>query len=61
MGELVVGAALSGDPRMIRHAAMVDPNTAASLTVDDIWRLCDELAEAHGDLLPAPLRGRVGW
>ncbi|RZU53503.1 alpha-galactosidase [Krasilnikovia cinnamomea] len=59
VGELTVRAALDGDPRLIRQAAMVDPNTAATLTVDRIWQLCDELAEAHGDLLPEPLRGRV--
>jgi alpha-galactosidase len=35
---------------------MVDPNTAATLTVDDIWRLCDDLTTAHGDLVPLPLR-----
>jgi alpha-galactosidase len=35
---------------------MVDPNTAATLTVDAIWALCDELTAAHGDLLAEPLR-----
>ncbi len=35
---------------------MVDPNTAATLTVDQIWELCDELTAAHGDLLPETLR-----
>jgi alpha-galactosidase len=59
VGELTVSAAIGADPRLIRQAAMVDPNTAATLTVDQIWRLCDELAEAHGDLLPEALRGRV--
>ena len=59
VGQLTVQAALDGDPRMIRRAAMVDPNTAATLTVDAIWALCDELAEAHGDLLPEALRGAV--
>jgi alpha-galactosidase len=59
VGELTVRAAIGADPRLIRQAAMVDPNTAATLTVDQIWRLCDELAEAHGDLLPEALRGRV--
>ncbi|GAA2848631.1 alpha-glucosidase/alpha-galactosidase [Actinoplanes cyaneus] len=57
VGELTVRAALDGDPRMVRQAAMVDPNTAATLTVDAIWDLCDELTAAHGDLLPASLRG----
>jgi alpha-galactosidase len=56
VGELTVQAALSGDPRLVRQAAMVDPNTAATLTVDAIWELCDALTAAHGDLLPEPLR-----
>jgi alpha-galactosidase len=54
--ELTVRAAIDGDPRLVRAAAMVDPNTAATLTVDQIWALCDELTAAHGDLLPASLR-----
>ncbi|MFG1933404.1 alpha-glucosidase/alpha-galactosidase [Mycobacterium sp. NPDC048908] len=54
--DLAVRAAVDGDPRLVRAAAMVDPNTAATLTVDQIWRLCDELTIAHGDLLPEPLR-----
>ncbi len=56
-GELAVQAALTGDPRLVRTAAMLDPNTAATLTVDQIWALCDELTLAHGDLLPETLRG----
>ncbi|GIF78578.1 alpha-glucosidase/alpha-galactosidase [Asanoa siamensis] len=56
VGELTVAAALEGDPRLVRQAAMVDPNTGASLTVDAIWELCDALTAAHGDLLPAGLR-----
>jgi alpha-galactosidase len=54
--ELAVRAAVDGDPRLVRAAAMVDPNTAATLTVDQIWALCDDLAAAHGDLLPEALR-----
>ena len=57
VGQLTVQAALTGDPRMVRQAAMVDPNTAATLTLDAIWQLCDELTAAHGDLIPAALRG----
>lgn len=52
---LAVEAAVTGDPRLVRQAAMLDPNTAATLTVDEIWALCDELTEAHADLLPPPL------
>ena len=54
--ELAVRAAIEGDPRLVRAAAMVDPNTAASLTVDQIWELCDALVAAHGPLLPEALR-----
>ena len=57
--ELTVRAAVNGDPRLVRAAAMVDPNTAASLTVDQIWHLCDELTTAHGDLLAESLRATV--
>jgi alpha-galactosidase len=54
--ELVVAAAVEGDPRHIRHAAMCDPATAAALTVDEIWALCDAMVAAHGDALPPALR-----
>jgi len=59
VGELTVRAAVEGDPRLVRNAAMVDPNTAASLSVDQIWQLCDALTAAHGDLLPEALRTSV--
>ena len=55
--DLAVRAAVHGDPRLVRQAAMLDPNTAATLPVEEIWRLCDALVDAHGDLLPEPLRG----
>jgi hypothetical protein len=35
---------------------MVDPNAAATLSVDQIWRLADDMVQAHGALLPAALR-----
>jgi alpha-galactosidase len=56
VGQLTVQAAVTGDKRMVRQAAMVDPNTAATLSVDRIWELCDELTAAHGELLPEALR-----
>jgi alpha-galactosidase len=59
VGELTVRAAVTGDPRMVRRAAQVDPNAGASLTVDAIWELCDELTRAHGDLLHDALREPV--
>jgi alpha-galactosidase len=52
VGELTVHAALTEDPRAIRQAAMLDPHTSATLTVDQIWALCDDLVRAHGDLMP---------
>ena len=55
--DLTVQAAVRDDPRMVRQAAMVDPNAAATLTVEAIWDLCDAMVEAHGDLLPPALRG----
>ncbi|RME84916.1 MAG: alpha-glucosidase/alpha-galactosidase [Caldilineae bacterium] len=51
--ELTVEAALTGRREHIYHAAMLDPHTAAELDLEQIWRLVDELIEAHGDLLPA--------
>lgn len=54
--DLTVQAAVLDDPRLVRQAAMVDPNAAATLTLDAIWGLCDAMVEAHGDLLPPALR-----
>src|SRR5262249_43345745 len=41
--ELTVRAVLEARPEHIRHAAMLDPNTGATLTMDEIDELCDEL------------------
>ena len=54
--DLTVRAAVEGDPRLVRHAAMCDPHTSATLTVDQIWDLCNDMVAAHGDLLPQALR-----
>jgi len=54
--ELTVRAALEGKPEHVYHAAMLDPNTAASLTLDEIAELVDELRAAHGEALPEALR-----
>ena len=32
---------------------MMDRHTAAELSVDQIWKLVDELIDAHGTLLPS--------
>ena len=50
--ELVVQACLTGDKESVYHAAMLDPHTAAELSLDEIWSLVDDLFEAHGDWIP---------
>lgn len=32
-------------------AAMLDPHTAAELSIDDIVKMCDEMIDAHGDFM----------
>ncbi|CAI8025383.1 Alpha-galactosidase [Geodia barretti] len=48
-----VEAAESRRREAVYHAAMLDPHTAASLTLDQIWQVCDEMLEAQAPLLPA--------
>lgn len=50
--ELTVEAALTGNKEHIYHAAMLDPHTAAELTIDEMYSLVDDLIEEHGDMLP---------
>jgi alpha-galactosidase len=57
--DLTVRAAVEGDPRLLRAAAMTDPNTAATLSPDRIWAVCDDMVRAHGDALPASLRATL--
>jgi alpha-galactosidase len=54
--EMSVRAVIERRPDHIRHAAMLDPNTAAVLTLDEIDALCDDLVRAHGELIPPGLR-----
>ena len=49
---LTVEAALTCKREHIYHAAMLDPHTAAELSLDQITSMVDELIDAHGDLLP---------
>lgn len=49
---LTIEAALTGKKEKIYQAALLDPHTAAELSMDDIVSLCDDLIEAHGDWLP---------
>ena len=52
---LTVEAALTGKRDHVYHAAMLDPHTGGELTIDEIVAMCDELIDAHGDMLP-PLK-----
>lgn len=58
--DLAVRAAAEGNPEHVRHAMMADPNTSATLSVDQIWQLADDMVTAHGDRLPEPLRATLG-
>ena len=52
VAELTVRAAFEQRTDHILHAAILDPNTAATLALPDIARLCDEMIEAHRESLP---------
>ena len=54
--ELTVRAALEQRRDLVYQAALLDPNTAATLTTSQIVELCDELIDAHGDLMPEGVR-----
>ena len=50
--ELTVEASLTRRRAHVYHAAMLDPHTAAELTLDEITDLVDQLLEAHGEWIP---------
>ncbi len=50
--ELFIRAALEGRRDHVYQAAMFDPLTAATLTLDQIVEMCDELIEAQRGALP---------
>lgn len=49
---MTIEAALTQKKEYIYMAAMLDPHTAAELSMDDIQSMCDDLIEAHGSWLP---------
>jgi alpha-galactosidase len=51
--QIVFEAVFKRKKEHIYHAAMLDPHTAAELSIDDIRAMVDELIAAHGTLLPA--------
>jgi alpha-galactosidase len=54
--ELTVRAVLEERRSLVYQAAMVDPNTSATLTTEQIVAMCDDLIEAHGALMPQGIR-----
>jgi alpha-galactosidase len=46
-------AAMTRRRDTVYQAALLDPHTAAELSMDDVVQLCDELIEAHGTWMPA--------
>ena len=59
MQALTVHAALEHDRAAIGHAVMTDPIVQTHLTLDDAWRLTDEMIEAEAEWLPAWLGGNA--
>jgi alpha-galactosidase len=59
VAELTVAAVKLGDPLLVRQAVLMDPNASSTLTPEQIWSLCNDLVDAHGDLIPEPLREHV--
>ena len=56
VAELTVRAAVEGSRELVYQAALLDPNTSATLSVGQILDLVDDLLEAHGELIPEPIR-----
>ncbi len=50
--QLTIEALKTKKKETIYHAAMLDPHTAGELNLDQIWKMVDELIEAHGSMLP---------
>ena len=49
---LTAEAAITNKREHIYHAALLDPLTAANLTIDEIYSMTDKLIDAHGNYLP---------
>lgn len=46
---LAINAAVTKKKEDVYYAAMMDPHTAAELSIDDIVSMCDEMIEAHNN------------
>jgi alpha-galactosidase len=55
--ELTVAAALEEDRDLVYHAVLSDPQVQAVLSLDEAWRLTDELIAAEEEWLPSWLGG----
>ena len=55
--ELTVRAALDEDRDLVYHAVLTDPQVQARLTLDEAWRMTDELIAAEAEWLPEWLGG----
>jgi len=55
--ELTVEAALTEDRDLVYHAVLTDPQIQAALSLDEAWRLTDELIAAEAEWLPGWLGG----
>jgi alpha-galactosidase len=55
--ELAVEAALTEDRDLVYHAVLTDPQVQAALSLDEAWRMTDELIAAEAEWLPGWLGG----
>jgi alpha-galactosidase len=55
--ELTVRAAVDEDRDLVYHAVLTDPIVQARLTLDEAWRMTDDLVAAEAEWLPSWLGG----
>jgi alpha-galactosidase len=56
VAELTVRAAVEGSRDLVYQAALLDPNTSATLTIRQILDMVDDLIDVHGELIPERIR-----
>jgi alpha-galactosidase len=56
VAELTVRAVVEGSRELVDQAALLDPNTAATLAPAEIVAMVEALIAAHGELIPAASR-----
>jgi alpha-galactosidase len=57
VAELTVRAVVEGSRELVYQAALLDPNTAATLPPSRIVAMVDDLIDAHSELIPREIRG----